>query len=181
MDRFQQYLFRDHSEAELRRWATSLRFFRYCRAYGGHANDADRFAAALRVETRADLEAVCGALGLGLTRLPADAPQPVPGRSYTGAEIASFRSRIPDFPGFEQPGRQTLASAPVRAWVQSHRLQLAIDGSDAGGYAIGERDFEAARAVDRLLEPLAERVVDPPQDDDHCLCPKHYPAWWEES
>jgi hypothetical protein len=45
---FEQYLFRTHSRAELRAWAARLRYFRFCRAVGGHANDADYLGVALR-------------------------------------------------------------------------------------------------------------------------------------
>jgi hypothetical protein len=76
--RWEAWLYERHSRAELREWATRLRWFRYCRAIGGHAN-------------------------------------------------------------------RTVASA------------IAI---------------EAMPAMPTL------QVIDPPLDDEHCVCPKYYPELW---
>ena len=54
MDRFRSYLFERHNEEEIRRWVSSLSYFRFCRAYGGHANDGDHFLAAFRYRDEAD-------------------------------------------------------------------------------------------------------------------------------
>jgi hypothetical protein len=48
VNRFEQYLFRTHSWAELRTWTERLRYFRFCRAVGGLANDPDYLGVALR-------------------------------------------------------------------------------------------------------------------------------------
>ena len=58
------YLFRQHSEAELTEWMRELRFFRYIRALGGHANDGDMFLAALRCANHEDLPRLLTALRL---------------------------------------------------------------------------------------------------------------------
>ena len=44
------YLYRDHSYDELARWTRSLRYFRFQRAIGGHANDGDELFCALHAE-----------------------------------------------------------------------------------------------------------------------------------
>jgi hypothetical protein len=51
---WEEYLYRQHSREEIRRWALSLKFFRFCRAYGGHNNDGDRLSVSLvaTAETR---------------------------------------------------------------------------------------------------------------------------------
>lgn len=54
MDAWEQYLFARHSRDLLRSWAQRLRYFRFCRAYGGHANDGDRLLVALRHEGEDD-------------------------------------------------------------------------------------------------------------------------------
>ncbi len=58
------YLYRQHNRAELTEWTQAMRFFRYCRAVGGHANDGDQLLAALRCENAADLARLLAALGL---------------------------------------------------------------------------------------------------------------------
>lgn len=46
--RWEQWLYERHSRAELAEWAPTLRYFRYCRAIGGHANDGDQLVVLLR-------------------------------------------------------------------------------------------------------------------------------------
>jgi hypothetical protein len=62
--RWNAYLYRRHSPRELRDWATRLRWFRMCRASGGHHDDGDDLRLALRAETEHELGAVLAALGL---------------------------------------------------------------------------------------------------------------------
>jgi hypothetical protein len=62
--RWDAYLYRRHSPRELRDWATRLRWFRLCRAFGGHNNDGDDLRLALRAETEHELAAVLAALGI---------------------------------------------------------------------------------------------------------------------
>lgn len=62
--RWNAYLYRRHSPRELRDWATRLRWFRMCRASGGHHDDGDDLRLALRAETEQELGAVLAALGL---------------------------------------------------------------------------------------------------------------------
>ena len=75
MDAWEQYLFQGHSRGELRAWAQRLRYFRFCRAYGGHANDGDRLLVAVRHEGEADARRTCALIagapwtGFGHTRI----------------------------------------------------------------------------------------------------------------
>ena len=62
--RWSAYLYRRHSPRELRDWATRLRWFRICRAFGGHDNDGDDLRLALRAETEHELGTVLAALGI---------------------------------------------------------------------------------------------------------------------
>jgi hypothetical protein len=63
MDRWQEYLYRRHDVAELRDWARRLQHFRFCRAFGGHANDGDQLVLALKYSGAADLKNVWNELG----------------------------------------------------------------------------------------------------------------------
>ncbi len=58
------YLYRQHSQAELEEWTRALRYFRYCRAVGGHANDGDELLCALGCPDQAAQTRLLGALGL---------------------------------------------------------------------------------------------------------------------
>jgi hypothetical protein len=52
VDRWEQWLYERHSKAELAVWVSTLRYFRYVRAVGGHANDGDELVVLLRSEPR---------------------------------------------------------------------------------------------------------------------------------
>ncbi|WP_109508667.1 hypothetical protein [Nocardioides speluncae] len=62
--RWLAYLYERHSPAELRGWANRLAVFRFCRAFGGHANDSDQLTAAFAVPTEADLREALTAIGV---------------------------------------------------------------------------------------------------------------------
>ena len=49
--RWEKWLYETHHPDELHAWAIRLRYFRFCRAIGGHANDGDHLRVALRSET----------------------------------------------------------------------------------------------------------------------------------
>ena len=53
------------STDQLATWAPQLRLFRYCRAYGGHANDGDQLQVALRADSPDDVQQVLTELGVG--------------------------------------------------------------------------------------------------------------------
>ncbi len=176
--RWEAHLFEPHSREELARWAPTLRFFRYCRAVGGHSgSDADELRVALRVETRAELDRVLSALGTRATPLAPDEPEPEIGRSYTGYEWQAFRQRMRGFPDLEQPGHIDLAGTRAFAWVGAERLTLTVGDPDRP-YEVTDRAVAAARWVEPLLGPVADAVIDPPLDDPHCICPQRYPELW---
>ncbi|MEU7893312.1 hypothetical protein AB0B45_10630 [Nonomuraea sp. NPDC049152] len=176
-DRWLEYLHGRHSPAELRAWATSLAYFRFCRAYGGHANDGDRLLVSLRTETEADLLAVMSALGLAAVRLPADNPRPVEGVGYSAAEFAAFVPPMPRFPHFAQPGHVLIAGRPAHVWSAAETLSLSLN-DERDVYEVTDATVESAKVIERLLAPVAARVVDPPQDSRHCVCPRYYPEFW---
>src|SRR6187399_1451191 len=151
--RWYRYLFSSHSEVELAEWARSLEFFRFCRAFGGHANDGDRLLVAVRIGSEGDLVAVLEELGIGVQRLPESNP-----------------SGIHQFPGIQQPGTVRLAGADVFCWVNPGRLELSISDAD-DPYDVSAAAISSALLVEPRLLPFAGRLIDPPLDDRHCICP----------
>jgi hypothetical protein len=67
MSTWEQYLYARHSREELHAWARRLRYFRFCRAIGGHANDGDRLLLALRHDGPDDAQALCAQLDAAAT------------------------------------------------------------------------------------------------------------------
>lgn len=175
MNQWQQYLFREHSEAELREWATRLRLFRYFRAYGGHANDADSLDVAFRYDGHAELMSLLERLGLRVRVFHDKPPQPVPGQQYSAQELSAFPSLVSGTRWIEQPGHCTIFGKAVFIWCSTSAVKLS---ASAGSWTVTE---DHVRAAEALEQEFAHRgpfeVVDPPADTEHYVCPKYYPEW----
>lgn len=175
--RWNAYLHERHSRETLRDWARSLSFFRFCRAFGGHANDGDCLRAVFALASEAQLCEVFAQLGIPLERLPPDHPEPAIGVHYTGTEFMKF---VPAARGYglplRQPGKVRMAGASVFAWVHPGRLDLSM--SDDEPYDVTARTVREAQAVEALLRPLAAICIDPPQEGRNCLSPKAHPWLW---
>jgi hypothetical protein len=222
--RWTDYLYERHPPARLHAWARELAYFRFCRAYGGHANDGDQLLAGLRVETQDDLVRTLSALSVPVTWLgpidsrsvpgPADSrsapgavdlrsapgavdlrsvpgavdsrpvPGPgglrsVPGVAYTAAEFARFPVAMPRFPGIGQPGHVEIAGQRAHVWSHGDRLDVSV-ADTADPYSVTEAAVASAKAIEALLAPIARQVVDPPQDDRNCVCPRYYADLWPD-
>lgn len=179
--RWHAYLHERHSRDELRGWARSLAYFRFCRAFGGHANDGDCLRVALAVPSEQDLFEVAVQLGITLERLPHDNPEPVVGTSYTSAEFAKFKPSIGGYdPPIRQPGQVRIAGASVFAWVRAGRLDLSMSDEDEP-HEVTARTVRSAQTVETLLRPLAHLCIDPPQEGRNCLSPKAHPELWSDA
>ncbi|MFI6291679.1 hypothetical protein ACIBEJ_08845 [Nonomuraea sp. NPDC050790] len=161
-----EYLHETHTPEQLLAWAHSLSYFHFCRAYGGHNNDGDRLLAAVRTEDPAE---TLTALGLPVRRIAPGTPLAVPGQGYTVQEYARFPSPIPGHPDLDQPGWVTLAGHPAHVWVSRTAVMISVHDAD-DVYAVTESAVAAARAMEDVLAPLADRVIDPPQNDRNCIC-----------
>jgi hypothetical protein len=161
------YLYETHSPAELRRWATVLQYFRFCRAFGGHAGDGDRLAVALRAETEADVHTVLGGLGVPATPVPADAPRPGLGVAYRGDEYATFARRIRHLEHLAQPGWVDVDGERAFVWVSVGRVEVSL--TDRG--AVTQANVDSAQRIEPHLAAFAADIIDPPLDDPHSFAP----------
>lgn len=175
--RWEAYLYERHAKSDLAIWAPTLRFFRYCRAYGGHANDGDALLASISIRYRSGLESVFRQLGIPLIILPPDNPTPVAGVSYPMEQFTQFQHGIKQFPDIKQPGHVRLSDVAAHVWVFAENMTISI-ADESLAYEVTEQAIASAQRVEALLEPLAAQVIDPPQDNKHCICPKFYPEIW---
>ena len=107
---------------------------------------------------------------------PARRRAALPGRPRPPLAPAG-RDPIPDCPGLGQPEHQVLAGHPCFLSAHGGRLQLSLSDL-ANPYEVTESVVEAARHIEPLLAELTARVIDPPLDNYHCLCPKYHPDLW---
>src|SRR5689334_8877093 len=63
MEASDDYLFRGYDREEVRGWARKLKYFRFCRGSGGHANEPDQLLAAFVAPTRTAADTVLTKLG----------------------------------------------------------------------------------------------------------------------
>lgn len=175
---WRRYLFERNSPDQLAGWTRRLRWFRFCRAQGGHANDGDQLLVSLRYADEDDLFDLCRVLGVTLNRLPADRPRPEPGVAYTAAQWSTFHSEVRAMPHLEQPGWCTIAELPAFVWVESDRLNIHLHDPD-DIWSVTESAVRNAEVIEGLLVPLADRVIDRPRSGRHCVTPTTYPELFE--
>jgi len=165
-----RYLFETVSPETLRHWVQRLRYFRFLRAVGGHANDGDSLNAALRYEGEADLWSLLTALRIAL-----DASSENP--SHQDAEASSLRpSYVPQTAMLRQPGHCKIGGSDVFPWCSASSILIS---ANPRSYTVEEVHIAAAARVEVILQAMAHRVLDPPGDSLHYLCPQNYPdlAW----
>ncbi len=174
MDRWRDYLFRAHPEAQLRAWARKLHMFRFCRAYGGHANDGDTLQVTFPYAGSEELIRFCSSLGIDLVHYAERPPQPEPGVYYLSDAFARFPSLIPNSRWLGQPGFCQIAGQKVFVWCDLDAIRISI----ASDYIVTEADVLSAQLVEGVLARAPLQHRDPPVDNEHCICPKYYPAFF---
>lgn len=151
------WLLRAHSWSRLHDWVRRLRHTRFVRAVGGHANDGDYLALALRWEGEEDLRHLMARLGAPL------------GASLPGT------STVPGHPHLAQPGHVVVLGLRAFAWVRGDRVEIRLSGADGRAHEVSEADVLDAEALEGALGDLASRVVDPPVDTDRVVTPLTFP------
>ena len=175
MDLWKRYLFESHSEETLRSWAKRLHLFRFFRAFGGHANDADSLDVAYRYNNFEELERFFSFIDLQLGRYTEEPPQPEAGVAYSMTEYKRFPSLIPETRWIRQPGHCEIAGYQVYIWCGRERITVSIGTN----YEITEADIQAAEVIEKILDSCPLEAIDPPRDSDHYICPKYYSDYFD--
>jgi hypothetical protein len=153
--RWRDYVFRHPSRAELVAWGRRLRYFRFCKAIGGFAQDGDQLQVALRCTTNADLRQLLAQLGLPPLTSQAAYRRPLARHVQLAGERAFLTiDRVPEL-------RLNLSMADVEI-----------------PYDVTASAVAAAVAVEELLVAHAARIIDPPMASIYCVCPAYYPDLW---
>lgn len=169
------YLFENHSVETIRGWYERLRFFRYFRAYGGHANDGDSLDLAIRYEGEKDLIDLFARLGIEPVRYECEPEQPVPGQSYPGTEFARFPPLVPGTRWIRQPGRLSIVGTEAHVWCYGDHVLVSAGGAS---YQVSEETVCAAEAIEAAVDftSIMDRVLDPPRATDHYISPANHPS-----
>ena len=175
MDRWKQYLFESHSEATLVAWAKRLRLFRFFRAYGGHANDGDSLDVAYDYQDIRDLHRFFWHIQIPVVTFEEQPPQPEAGVSYPATEFAEFPSIIPGTHWIRQAGQCLIQGQRAFIWCDKSRIKISLGGD----YQVTDAHVDAAEAIEKVLVHAPLTRIDPPVDNQHCICPKYYPAYFD--
>lgn len=136
------------SEETIQGWANRLRFFRFFRGVGGHANDGETLRCAFSIETVADLRQLLTILDVEI----------VEHSSLESTEVGS--SLIPGTRWIEQPNLTNIAGQRVLILAEYGRLDLFL-GLD---YEITEEDVESALVIEQVLDLVPFSRIDPPHE-----------------
>jgi hypothetical protein len=147
------YLFETHSKGEIIKWATNLHYFYFIRAWGGHANDGDRFEAVIKYADRQDLINKLAKLDISFQKIPEDYPEPIVGKAYSTNEFETFKNSIKDFRDLEQPGNTCVKGIKCFIWIESGEILFSISGTDDNNpYNVSNADFESCKSLERIFD-----------------------------
>lgn len=150
-----RWLLQQLTASDLREWIKTLEFFYFFRAWGGHANDGDRFEAHIKFTDKGDLISKMGDLNIELQIIPEDYPRPEIGKSYPASEFDKFKSEIKDYPDLEQPGHVFINQIPVFIWIHSNNVTFSVSGcADGNRYIVTRKDFEACLEIESIFKSL---------------------------
>ncbi len=168
----QRYLFERHTVEEIRSWNQRLKYFRYFRAYGGHANDSDSLDVAISYRGEEELISLLNQLGIHPATHTTAPPQPEVGVSYPSTEYEKFPSIIGGTRWIEQPGHTEIFGIPVFIWCHDDRIMISPRN---GAWEVDDSTVAAAEAIEPHLAGLKDRIIDPPLDTEHYLCAAKHP------
>jgi len=176
------WLFKKHSESEIKSWLKKLNYGFFKRANGGHANDGDNFQIWLNYKSEKELFEILEKLKIELKRIPINSPKAIPGKSYNWKEFEKFKSEIKDFPNFEQPLHIEINEIPCFCWIENGRISFSLSGSENGnGYEVTESDFNNCLKLESVFEinDLAKYVSSDYENWITCISRKVYPELFE--
>ncbi|HEY5372119.1 MAG TPA: hypothetical protein VIK01_00470 [Polyangiaceae bacterium] len=159
------YLYRNHSFDELVRWTRLMRYFRFHRAIGGHANDGDELLCALRSRDDADVSEIFTELGIPVREVDAQEVDSAlrAGRPNRYGANNQWLSRI------AQPGTIVISGVSVSVYVRAEQTELSLSGASGDYFQVDELDVHNALRVETAMAGVANRVVLPPRAGEHCF------------
>ena len=177
-DRWLDYLYHPYGREAVVRWAVTLPRFRFVKAYGGFAGDGDALRVAFRTGSEAEVLEVLERLGVAVVRYPVGTPQPKAGMALTPEEFAKYPSLVYAYPTLGQPGWTQVMGEAVNVWVGRDRVQLDV-ADPVNRWTVSDEAMRMAQRLEPIVENLAARVIEPPQESRHCVCPRYYPELFE--
>jgi hypothetical protein len=156
MNKFEDnWLYAIHSKEDISCWVNNLNYFYFMRAYGGHANDYDRFVASFVYSDRDDLLKKLFEIKIDVFIIPDDFPRPIIGKSYPSVEFAKFKHEIKRFKDLEQPGERLVNGQKCFIWVAENSFDISVSGEN---YKLGNIEFESCKKIESLFDSISWRI-----------------------
>jgi hypothetical protein len=169
-----KWLFARHSRQTIREWLRQLRYFYFIRAWGGHANDGDKFHVAFIYNDREDLIYKIEQLGLTLKSIPGDFPSPANGQSHSMHKNYTLKNEIKQYTYLEQPGDSIIFGHKVFVWVHENSIHITISGTeDNNRYEVTEADMKICIELEKHFDNLGwEKIIDTSLEKSVCCISK---------
>jgi hypothetical protein len=175
-NRWAPYFYANHSEDEFKRISSLLKRFRYTRATGGFANDADTLELKIKIESQADILHVFNKFEFKPNIFTSKPEQPIPGKSYNGEEMSRFPSLIDGTEWIENPRHTIIFGVNIFILCYEKVIYLALNSGYDG---VTQQDIENANILEGIFSSFDFEYIDPPTDNSHCFCPKFYPEFFD--
>lgn len=175
-----KYLYERHSKTKLKKWAKELKYFRYFRAFGGHANDCDSFDVSIIWNEQKHLLSILEKFGVIPIIHESLPPQPETGKQYNYQEFRNFKNIVPQTNYIEQPGNCTIGGVSVFIWCGENTLKLSV-GADNKEFDVGDPEIEKCKIIEKYLQMNKFSFKDPPSDTRNYICPKYYPEMFDKT
>ncbi len=174
--RWAPYFFANHSEGDLIILSGLLKRFRYTRATGGFANDADTLELKVKIGSQAEILQVFKKLELAPTIFSSKPEQPIPGKPYNGEEMSKFPSLIQGTEWIKNPAHTMIFDVNIFMMCYEQAVYFSLNSGYDG---VTPQNIQNAKTLEAIFLSLGFEYIDPPTDTPHCLCPKYYPEYFD--
>lgn len=141
-----------------RKWVNGLRYFYFFQDTGTHGYGGQRFILPIIYSDRNDLIIKLSDLNIPIKLIPEDAPKPIKGKFYTGAEHLQFKRGIHRFPEIEQPGHVTIFGIKCFVWVTEEHITISVTGNgspeEVAKHDVSDNDFVIALKLEETFSKM---------------------------
>lgn len=167
-----------HPRELLKNWANRLGIFRYVRAQKPQDTldqQGDELQCKFSYSSEKELLEFFSTIGVKPLIYEDEPKKPTivrrDGRQVIDSNGCPFI--IPGTQWIQQPGFLYVQGIPTNIWCEENYIK--ISGKAHSDWKISEIDVLNAEKLEAILLKSQLALIDPPVDNDHCLCPKYYP------
>jgi hypothetical protein len=158
----------EYDKEQIEKWATSLRYFRFVRSYGGMSGGPDELLLKIKYANHYELTKIITLVNAKQANEPnslyGDPAEKVSIQTKNGVVCLS--------------GWVSIEDCRVYANLFGSYLWLSLT-DEKTGYLVTDKEIELAQKMENKIELIEDFLVDPPKEDINCFSPRHYPHLWK--